>query len=62
MMRAPGGAHGMAQADAGAVDVGDLPVQAELFFASQVLGRKRLIELDHFKIGQFDSRSFSADH
>ncbi len=49
-----GGAHGMAKADAGAVDVGDFAVQTQLFFAADVLGRKGFVDLDQFKIRKLE--------
>ena len=39
----PGAAHGVAQAHAGAVDVGDVAVELQAAFAGQVLGGKGLV-------------------
>ena len=50
MMRRAGGAHRMAQADTGTVDIGDLPIQAQLLFAAEVLGGKGLVDLDELEI------------
>jgi hypothetical protein len=47
---AAGGAHRMAQADAGTVDVGDLPVEPEVPFAADVLGGEGLVDLHQFEI------------
>ncbi|OGU57265.1 MAG: hypothetical protein A2X64_10940 [Ignavibacteria bacterium GWF2_33_9] len=53
-----GGAHGMAEADAGTVDVGDFPVQTQFFFAAQVLSCKGLVDFDEFKIRQSNTGRF----
>ncbi len=50
-----GGADGMTQTDSRAVDVGDLPIQAKLFFAADVLGCKGFIDLDQFEIIYFQA-------
>ncbi len=51
-------AYRMAKSDAGAVDVGDLAVQAKLFFTADVLGRKGFVDLDQFEIPDFMSGFF----
>ncbi len=43
----------MAQTDARAVDVGDLAVQAKLFFAADILGRKGFVDFDQIEIRKF---------
>ena len=53
-----GGADGMPQADARAVDIGDLTIQPELFFAAEVLGCEGLIDFDQFEIVYFQAASF----
>jgi len=45
----------MAQADSGSVHVGNLPVDFQLFFTPQVLGCKRLVHFDQFKVLQLQS-------
>ena len=48
----------MAQADAGAVDVGDFPVEAQFVFAADVLGGKGFVDFHQIEVGHAKAGSF----
>ena len=46
--------HRVAETDARAVDVGDLPVQAQLLLAAEILGGEGLVDLDQLEVGELE--------
>ena len=50
-----GGADRVAQPDAGAVDIGDVPIQPEFPFAAYVLGGKGFVDFHEFEVGDLEA-------
>lgn len=50
-----GGSDGVPQADPRPIDIGDFPIQTQLFFAADVLRCEGFIDLDQFEIRQFQA-------
>ena len=48
---AAGGTHRVAQADAGAVDVGDFAVQVQVTFAADILGGEGFVQFHEVEVG-----------